>query len=211
MSSRGNRILFWLYIAAGVGWAAQLLVAADEGVLDGIDARVLAGIAAEPVPALPLVEGLAGVLVYACRRERGPRHGELVGVTLERLLAALRPRGVGATWPTPVTHVPDWLAADHPDGHDNVGVAHGAPGILAALAGLLHADMLDGSQRARVSAAIREVCAWIRALPVPEHGRIPAWVTPANEAPGTRVAAVPASMTPRSGKGPADGSEATRR
>jgi lantibiotic biosynthesis protein len=80
------------------------------------------------------ITGLPGVGLYFS--QRAERHGQLATLTrLTELLLGERPEDAPAQWFTPVSDIPtDALRDQFPRGYLNCGMAHGIPGILAALA-----------------------------------------------------------------------------
>lgn len=94
-----------------------------------------------------LVSGLVGLGVFALQRHSRPWAAPLLAAIVERLWnwAEICPRG--ARWLTPVRLLPDWQRTTFPNGHYNVGLAHGSPGVVAMLS---HAvSVLPDSPRTR--------------------------------------------------------------
>jgi class I lanthipeptide synthase len=94
-----------------------------------------------------LISGLAGLGLWAS--ERGAAGARLAAHVIDRLEALARPRHGGVAWYTPADRVPDHQRADAPDGYWNLGVAHGTPGVIAALANLVRAG-LDAPRAAQL-------------------------------------------------------------
>ncbi|HEX3556675.1 MAG TPA: lanthionine synthetase C family protein [Thermoanaerobaculia bacterium] len=90
-----------------------------------------------------LISGLAGFGVYAL--ERWPRAAarECLTRTVAHLAETAERRPVGIAWRTP----PDWLQGAeldrYPQGCFNLGVAHGAPGVIPLLAGACAAGIAE--------------------------------------------------------------------
>lgn len=138
---------------AGLGWISAHLHALGLGsskslaLLRSID-RALLSFLQEPFELFDLLGGLAGIAVYAAER----RNGELLGASIRQLAALAREDDHGISWfTTPGLALP----GRPPEGYTDLGVAHGVPGVLPALASAIHADaeaplaarLLDGALR----------------------------------------------------------------
>lgn len=146
--------------AAGVGWAAShvtRLLGLEAKSLDPttqIDRALLTRLARSPwCTAFDLVSGLAGYGVYAleCLPTAGAR--ECLEGVVRRLaeLAIHTPEGV--TWHTGPELLPDHQRRQSPDGHHNLGVAHGVPGVLVVLALSAAAGVAEPQAAAMASGA----------------------------------------------------------
>lgn len=122
----------------GVGWAIRHLQPGEEEA-DDLDDAVLELLARPPLPGQPadLLYGDLGIAVYAAERGAAGR------AALERITARLASTahrdGRGLTWQVL-------------DGYVNGGLAHGVPGVIAALAPVAGAEEL-------VAGAIGWLCA----------------------------------------------------
>src|SRR5439155_14253110 len=124
----------------GVAWAtehlrARLFDADEDDSNEEIDVALLDHLNQSPWRGpYDLVYGLIGVGVYAL--ERTPRPGAVA--CLERVIDRLEEVAVrgpeGIAWFTPPRHLPVTLRERSPDGHFNLGLAHGVPGAVAFLA-----------------------------------------------------------------------------
>jgi hypothetical protein len=138
---------------AGLGWISAHLQALGLGsskslpLLRSID-RALLSFLREPFELFDLIGGLAGIAVYAAER----RNSELLGASIRQLAALAREDDRGISWFT----TPDLALPDRPpEGYTDLGVAHGIPGVLPALASAIRADaeaplaarLLDGTLR----------------------------------------------------------------
>lgn len=127
----------------GVAWVTALLGGDD---LDDIDA-CLRQLPDHAPASFDLIRGLAGLGVYAL--ERGD------GDLLARVVARLAERAVrtpdGVAWGTPPAQMGEWKLRVYPTGCYDLGMAHGAPAVIALLAGcVLHGiaearPLLDGA------------------------------------------------------------------
>ena len=82
--------------------------------------------------------GLVGLALYALERMARPLGRALLQRAVEQL-AALAERGpLGAFWRTQPGQLPPELAARHPRGVVNLGLAHGVPSVLVVLSGACH-------------------------------------------------------------------------
>jgi hypothetical protein len=134
----------------GVSWVAEVLTNARVSTQDPnaeIDRALRSWLSRSPWDSpYDLIEGIVGIGVYAL--ERMPRDGArgLLELAVERLaeLAVRKTRGIA--WQTD----PRWLPppmADAPKLEWNLGVAHGAPGIVGFLAQACIADVATATQR----------------------------------------------------------------
>ena len=139
---------------AGVGWAVQHVrtllgneVAAPEGVLRDVDALLCRQLERQAWRShYDLIAGVVGVGVYFL--ERLPRTSARRGLKLAlRQLAESRVSfpGRGIAWFSPPESLVPHQRVACPDGHYNLGVAHGLPGVIAFLAQCVsrrvHADL----------------------------------------------------------------------
>jgi hypothetical protein len=105
---------------------------------DAIDEALAAEVAGDPTVPAELMRGLAGRAVFARERRARPSGRALEEAITGRLLAMAEATAEGTAWRT----APDPRFADrtlcerHPQGWFDLGVAHGAPAIIAALAGI---------------------------------------------------------------------------
>ncbi len=173
----------------GVAWVVELLRGEDEGEdpSEAIDAALLEWLAQSPWPhPYNLVSGLAGAGVYALerarRRDPGPRRA--AAACLARIVDILeelaRPRREGIAWHTPASLVPRHQRA--PEGYDNLGLAHGVPGVVALLAAMIGADV----EVRRASLMLEGAVRWVLAEDTPAG--FPTWVGPGLAPQGSRVA-----------------------
>lgn len=113
---------------AGLAFALEQI----EGASDGVDQALGAEIAARADLPAELMLGLAGRAVYA--RELAPPRA-LHAAIGEELAARAEPEGGGLAWrsaPDP-RHADRDLCTRYPEGWFDLGVAHGAPAVIAAL------------------------------------------------------------------------------
>lgn len=129
-----------------------------------------------------LVSGLTGLMVYALARlpdaagaALGDRLVELVDLAAESVDGATR-------WPTRVELLPPWQAELAPRGYYNAGVAHGIPGLIAALAQSAGADRRAARARALVDGGV----AWIDS--VAGSTAAPSWIAIGGEPSAARTA-----------------------
>jgi lantibiotic modifying enzyme len=119
------------------------------------------------------VSGLAGYGVYALECLTAPEARECLEGVVSRLaeLAIHTPQGV--TWHTGPELLPDHLRRQSPDGHHDLGVAHGVPGVLVVLA--LSAAV--GVARPRAAGLASGAVDWVLAQRLDDTSapRLPYW------------------------------------
>ncbi|HEU0012532.1 MAG TPA: lanthionine synthetase C family protein [Longimicrobium sp.] len=178
--------------APGVAWTLAHLVARGgagpgEEVLAAVDRAVLAALRAEPAPgAFDLVRGLVGLGVYALERLPAPAAAEALEAVVEHLERAAERTGEGAAWLTPPESLQPWQRARLPAGVYDLGMAHGAAGVIALLARAVDAGVAEGRARELLHGAVR----WLRAreLPTGSPSRYPGQVVPGQAPERARLA-----------------------
>jgi len=172
----------------GVSWAVEHLqggfVAAesaddaeDEDPNVDIDAALLALLRPSPwAQAYDLVGGLVGYGVYALERLPRPSAAACLELLVERLAEIAEPRPGGIAWNTPLHLMPEPNRASFPNGCDNLGLAHGTPGVIALLARIL----ASGVATERAGALLEEAVSWLltQKLPPGEVSLFPYCVGP---------------------------------
>ena len=122
---------------AGVGFAIEHLngriLSVDADVNDALDEALLAALSRPEPQSHDLAKGLAGYGLYAL--ERAPRGASLDCLT--KIVAVLesqaRPQGEGCAWLTPPEGLNAPMRSFFPRGLYDLGVPHGAPGVIAFL------------------------------------------------------------------------------
>jgi lantibiotic biosynthesis protein len=134
----------------------------DDGeadALDGFDATLTGMVATTPWHGhVDLISGLVGHGVYALERWPRPTAVALLERVIDRLHERASPRAGGIAWWTPPELLVPELRAHDPDGHVDLGVAHGVPGVLAILAAACAAGVNAGRARPLYDGAVR----WLR-------------------------------------------------
>lgn len=125
----------------GVAWANQHLQHALFGGYDGDDPNAAVDAALRDALAVDawtgdyeLVRGLAGILAFAAAHCDPDAGVALARPALDHLAALAVDRDGGVTWWTPASLLVPSQAARFPRGHINLGLAHGVPGVVGALA-----------------------------------------------------------------------------
>jgi lantibiotic modifying enzyme len=173
---------------AGVAWIVQHLRATlldgDDGDLglDDIDETVLE-LVTHPQAAsgkYDLISGLVGFGVYALERLPSAAAAATLTAIVDILERRARTEPDGVTWWTPPEHLPPHQRELHPEGHVDLGLAHGVPGVIAFLARVARSGV--AGERAR--ALLVPASAWLRARRQPDAvgSRYPSWFVP-GEAP----------------------------
>lgn len=102
-----------------------------------------------------LISGLAGYAVYALSRLPRPLAVTCLERVVDRLAELAEERPEGITWHTPAEHLWPETRDDFPEGYDNLGVAHGVPGVIAVLAQICAAGIARAKARPLLDAAVR--------------------------------------------------------
>ncbi len=137
----------------GAGWFLEHLqqgtIPPDHHLNDALDEALTATLESGR-RALPLewTHGLAGMGAYVLGRVKIGRCESALTHLLDGLLAASEPVHEGRTWPHPPEALPEPLRREFPYGLINLGLAHGAPGILGFLGLAAQADALAPRHRA---------------------------------------------------------------
>ncbi|HSS75407.1 MAG TPA: lanthionine synthetase C family protein [Thermoanaerobaculia bacterium] len=159
----------------GVSWAVEHLqggFAAADGAGDAededpnvdIDTALLALLSQSPwASEYDLVSGLVGYGVYALERLPRPSAADCLELLVERLAEIAQPRPGGIAWHTPLHLMPEPNRPTFPKGADNLGLAHGTPGVIALLARILSA----GVATERAGALLEEAVSWLLTQKLP--------------------------------------------
>lgn len=113
-----------------------------------------------------LVSGLVGYGVYALERLPRPSGAACLESVVERLAELAEPRSTGLTWHTPVELLPEDNRHAFPLGVDNLGVAHGVPGVIALLARVCVSGVAEERARSLLTGAMT----WLLEQKLPEGG-----------------------------------------
>lgn len=178
---------------AGVGWVIAHLVGppaeGGEDLCAPIDRALAVVLDRAPwTGPFDVINGLAGIGVYALERAPHPAAGPLVARVVRRLAETVKPQATGATW----WSNPAWLPrsarrAHHPDW--NLGVAHGVAGVIAFL-GRAVAAAVDAPTTATARTLLEGAVAWLlsQELPTGAAGCFPWAVAPGIPRAPARVA-----------------------
>lgn len=175
----------------GVAWvfahlARQGIASADVDLSD-VDTAVLSALERGVWRGdFDLIRGLAGISVYLL--ERIPETSAIQGLSLvnEELVRGASMDENGASWVTPPGMLPLRKRMKYASGVADLGMAHGAPGIVAALSRIhLGVTGNPGSER-----LLREAVRWILAQQLRDDpiSRFPYVIAPGNEPEPTRLA-----------------------
>jgi class I lanthipeptide synthase len=118
-----------------------------------------------------LVSGLVGYGVYTLERLARPSAAACLELVVERLAEIAQPHLEGLSWYTPFHLIPEPNRPWYPTGYDNLGVAHGTPGVIALLARICAA----GVAADRASSLLAGAVPWLLAqkLPAGENSVFP--------------------------------------
>lgn len=142
---------------AGIGWVVTSLAGGqgDDAPCAAID-RALARYVVHPPRNAPfdLVHGLVGIGVYALERLHRPAGERLLGAIMRHLRASAVRCTPGVAWRTAPSAVCD------------LGVAHGAPGVVALLGRIMDADV-DARLARSARTLLGEAVEWLLAQELP--------------------------------------------
>jgi len=149
----------------GIAWVAAHFEARASGMGD----RALTALVDETLSAqaartpwngpFDLISGLVGIGVYALERWPRAEAAACLERVLERLEELAQPAGEGGVcWHTPPRLLPPGLREAFPRGRVDLGMAHGAPGVIA----LLSAAAARGVAAARGRPLLERALCWLR-------------------------------------------------
>jgi lantibiotic biosynthesis protein len=155
-AATGQAVLHHLYQGfAGVAWTLAhvdgwLFELSDGDPNDGVDAALLDLVRDAPWRGeYDLVSGLTGIGLYALERLPRPTAHTLLSTVVARLAELAEADAEHGLWWTPAARLPAGVRPSFPSGAWNLGVAHGAPGVVGLLArasamGVTAAGLLAG-------------------------------------------------------------------
>ena len=162
----------------GIAWACSHLLAPDRD--DDPNAEVDEALIhtlgeSSWMDQYDLIGGLVGIGVYALEQRPRPSADVMLALVLKRLAEAAQPMDDGVTWHTAPALMSEEQRAECPDGHYNLGVAHGVPGVIALL-GLACETGHDEEARPLLERAV----AWLLKQKLDPEGPsvFPKWVAP---------------------------------
>jgi lantibiotic modifying enzyme len=173
-SSPGPSLYFGF---TGVAWTVEHLLGVagagagqEEGEDDPnaeIDAALLTHLEQWPYAHdYDLISGLVGYGVYALERLPRPMAIACLEAIVERLADIATERPEGLAWHTPRDMMPEPNRPSYPEGADNLGVAHGTPGVIALLARTHAAGVAMDRTRSLLAGAVP----WLLAQKLPAGG-----------------------------------------
>jgi lantibiotic biosynthesis protein len=173
--------------AAGIGWVLAHLAGDlldDHDRCGGLDQALAKLLERRPWPGhYDLVDGLVGIGVYAMERLDARGGPALLEQVLARLAEVAVHTDEGVYWWTPPRRLPDAVRDRSPQGHVNLGLAHGVPGVIALLGGACAAGAADATSRQLLDGAV----AWL--LSEGLSGEVlPSWLAPDDEPEPARTA-----------------------
>lgn len=143
----------------GVAWAVAHLTGGDEGdgsdPLDAIDPAVFE-IAEEGAAShhFDLVSGLTGFGLYALERLPRPEAARAVEAIVAELASRAESRPGGLAWRTRPEHLSPLQAKENAEGWYDLGVAHGAGGLVGFLAQACAAGVAERPARELLDGAV---------------------------------------------------------
>lgn len=155
----------------GVAWTVEHLAGgiAEDGEEDpnqDVDAALLDHLRQTPwTHHFDVISGLVGFGVYALERLPRPSAVTCLERVVERLAELAQPRPEGLSWLTPDHLIPESSRAWYSGSYDNLGVAHGTPGVIALLA----RAVASGVAADRASSLLAGGVSWLLAQKLPEN------------------------------------------
>lgn len=153
----------------GIGWTMEHLkgrLFEDDGEEDAnqeIDETLVPALIRPWMADYDLIRGLAGIGVYLCERLPRPEAERGLRAILVQLVNSVETRDGGLTWHTRPELLPPQQRESFPQGYDNLGVAHGVPGVIALLGLICETGRWDGEARPLLDGAV----AWLLAQELP--------------------------------------------
>jgi lantibiotic modifying enzyme len=148
----------------GVSWVAEHLQGEPAGPADSpededpnadIDAALLHHLRRTPWPHdYDLTNGLVGYGVYALERLPRPSAAACLELVVDHLAEIAQPRPGGLTWYLSRDQLPEPNRPWYPQGCENLGVAHGTPGVIAVLARICAAGVATERARPLLASAV---------------------------------------------------------
>lgn len=131
----------------------------DEDINADIDAAILEALRDPLIPiAYDLIDGLAGLGVYALERRERPTALVLMNAILDRLERTACSQSVGLAWPSgQSTRRAQGKEVPADDAYFNLGLSHGVPGVVGCLARLHQVQEI----RDRVTPLLEGSAAWL--------------------------------------------------
>ena len=162
----------------GLAWTLSrlqgVLVEPDDSVSDA-DELVARVLTADPWPGqYDLVQGLVGLGVFCIERLPRPIARQSLETVVAHLGRMAEAAPEGLRWRTTPAMFPH-RAAQYPDGHYDVGLAHGAAGVVALLAAAVDVGVTDAAP------LLDGAIAWIRSerlVPTAKYGFSPGTIGP---------------------------------
>jgi lantibiotic modifying enzyme len=177
----------------GTAWTLGHVLDDADGAVTTIDEWLARALRMERWPgSYDLVHGLSGLGVYFIERIASGAAGDAAHEGLAHVVRHLAATAIhtphGTTWLTPAAHLRPELAREWPLGQYDCGVAHGVPGVIAALA---QAAQL-GDHAAEARHLCEDATRWLahqRQPPDPDgDGRFPTSVYDGHEPDRSRAA-----------------------
>jgi lantibiotic modifying enzyme len=155
------------------GWVLDL---ADEDSHQALEGALLALLDGPPIEDHDLVSGLVGFGVYACERLPGVTARAALDRIVTRLGNLAEEDGAGLGWFTPAQRLSPAPRRLSPAGHWDLGMAHGAAGVVAFLA---HARAVGATDPA-ADDLVGPAAEWLvrQQLPPESPSRYGPWLAP---------------------------------
>jgi lantibiotic biosynthesis protein len=173
----------------GIAWTVEHLLGGEEGedLNSGIDEALARALDAEEWSGhYDLISGLVGIGVYFLERVHHPAATACLARIVTHLDTWSEPFDAGLSWRTPPALLPEWQRTESPEGHYDLGIAHGQAGIVAFLARMSKTGIAGPTVHRLLEGAVTGLQA--HRLEGDLDARYPAWVTPGVDRAPTRTA-----------------------
>ena len=143
----------------GVAWASEHLAgrlfAADPTAGRDVDEALLASVSQAPWRGpYDLINGLVGIGLYAIERLPDERAANCLVQIVDRLAELAVPAAEGVAWLSPPDLLPAYLREAYPRGLYDLGLSHGAAGVVALLGAACHAGVARATAERLLAGAV---------------------------------------------------------
>ena len=172
---------------SGLGWATahiERVIADEEADLDDMDEELLPLLERPWKDRYGLADGLVGIGVYALERRPSGLADAMLSLVIDRLRERAIADGRHLTWFTPPEQLAGVDRRTFPNGHVNLGMAYGVPGVIAFLGAACLAGHAESA-----TPLLEGAVPWLlgRELGASSAGAYPAFLAPGAARTHTRL------------------------